>query len=238
MSRRWKLLLTCEHGGHRVPAEYRRLFAGADQVLASHRGWDPGSLELARRLARTLDAPLIASTTTRLLVELNRSPGHPRLFSEFSKRLPPAERQRLLDRCWHPHRRAVETTLAGFIRTGQAVLHVGVHSFTPVLDGQVRSTDLGLLYDPSRESERRFCEAWQRDLRDRCPDLRIHRNVPYRGTSDGLTTFLRRRFPDTCYAGIELEVCQRFPLAGGAPWRTLQRELAASLRTLLAAPPV
>ena len=45
------LLVTCEHGGNRVPKEYRRLFAGWEPVLASHRGYDPGALTLARELA-------------------------------------------------------------------------------------------------------------------------------------------------------------------------------------------
>ena len=45
-----RLLLTCEHGGNRIPPEYRALFRGATAALASHRGWDPGALALARRL--------------------------------------------------------------------------------------------------------------------------------------------------------------------------------------------
>ena len=39
---RW--LLTCEHGGNQVPEPWRERFAGAQDVLASHRGWDRGSL--------------------------------------------------------------------------------------------------------------------------------------------------------------------------------------------------
>ena len=32
------LLLTCEHGGNRVPEEFRALFAGQETLLAGHRG--------------------------------------------------------------------------------------------------------------------------------------------------------------------------------------------------------
>ena len=39
-------------------------------------------------------------------------------------------------------------------------------------------------------------------------DLVIHRNRPYRGWTDGLTTALRREIPEGRYAGIELEVSQ------------------------------
>jgi predicted N-formylglutamate amidohydrolase len=55
-----------------VPRRWRGLFEGAEEVLASHRGWDPGAFDLARRLARLLDVPLIAHHITRLLMDVNR----------------------------------------------------------------------------------------------------------------------------------------------------------------------
>jgi hypothetical protein len=54
-------------------------------------------------------------------------------------------------------------------------------------------------------------------------------NYPYRGTADGLPTTLRRAHPDARYAGIEIEVNQRFPRRGGAAWARLRRILASSL---------
>ena len=41
-------LITCEHGGNRIPPRYRDLFAGCEALLQSHRGYDPGALTLAR----------------------------------------------------------------------------------------------------------------------------------------------------------------------------------------------
>ena len=46
------LLITCEHGGNRVPHAYRNLFASASRLLQSHRGYDAGALALAREIAR------------------------------------------------------------------------------------------------------------------------------------------------------------------------------------------
>src|SRR5690606_35692473 len=139
--------LSCEHGGNRIPARWAPLFEGADEVLASHRGWDPGALSLARTLARRLGAPLVATTVSRLLVEPNRSPGHPRLFSEFTHGLPAAERKELLARYFMPHRARVRAVAEGVRERSGRVLHLGVHSFTPVLDGRIRDVDLGVLYD-------------------------------------------------------------------------------------------
>lgn len=52
------LVLSCEHGGNRVPGPWKDRFRGARDVLDSHRGWDPGALSLARSRARALDATL------------------------------------------------------------------------------------------------------------------------------------------------------------------------------------
>jgi hypothetical protein len=65
-------IITCEHGGNRIPAPYRRLFRRQTALLDAHRGYDPGSLVMAKALARTWRAPLVASTTSRLLIDLNR----------------------------------------------------------------------------------------------------------------------------------------------------------------------
>jgi len=40
-----RLVLTCEHGGNRVPAAYRALFEGAEALLATHAGYDIGALK-------------------------------------------------------------------------------------------------------------------------------------------------------------------------------------------------
>src|SRR5262249_47965032 len=78
-----QLVLTCEHAGNKIPPGYSRLFRGADDVLASHRGWDPGALTLARALAKRLRRPLHFVTWSRLLVESNRAPHNPRIWSAF-----------------------------------------------------------------------------------------------------------------------------------------------------------
>lgn len=219
------MIVTCEHGGNAVPTRWRKLFAARRALLLGHRGWDPGALELAREMP----GPLHFSKTTRLLVDLNRSLGHPRLFSEVTRPLPAAERARILALHYHPYRQAVEQAVA----ESGPLLHLSVHSFTPVLEGAVRSMDVGLLYDPTRAGERRFCDRWIRKIRQAAPGLVVRRNAPYRGVSDGLVTHLRRRFPASRYRGIELEVNQRHPLAGGARWRELRRVLVATFRASL-----
>jgi len=210
------VVVSCEHGGNRVPAEWSHLFRGAARVLDSHRGWDPGALGLARRIARRMSAPLHASTVTRLLVEPNRSERHRSLFSRYTRSLSLDARERILRRHYYPHRRKVEGDLTAALRGGGRVMHLSVHTFTPVLDGDVRRVDVGLLYDPARPAERSLCDAWARDLKRASPGLRVRKNHPYRGAADGFTTYLRRTLGRR-YLGIELEVSQRFFGKDGRP---------------------
>lgn len=225
------LLLTCEHGGNRVPRSYAHLFRGASDVLASHRGWDPGALQLARLLARERGQPLRAVTWSRLFVEANRSSTNPGIWSRFTKSLPAAERAQILERWWRPHREDVEGAVAKGIARGRRVVHVAVHSFTPELDGEVRNADIGLLYDSRRKAEARLCRRWAEILQRLDPSLRVRFNYPYSGAADGLTTGLRRRHPETRYLGIELEINQA--QVGARGWRGLQRNVSESLRELV-----
>lgn len=199
-----KLLLTCEHGGHEVPTPYRRLFAGARGVLRSHRGWDPGALPLFELMRPAADAAFHA-TVSRLVVELNRSPGHPRLFSEYTRRLDRPVRTALLDTHYHPFRRSVADRVRTWLADGADVFHISVHSFTRVLDGRERDLDIGLLYDPRHGDERVLAEVWQQGLGALDPRWRVRRNRPYRGVADGHPRWLRAMFGPR-YRGFELEV--------------------------------
>jgi hypothetical protein len=89
---------------------------------------------------------------------------------------------------------------------------------------------VGLLYHPGRRREAEVCARWKESLAALAPELRVRRNYPYAGKGDGLTSYLRLRFAQCDYAGIELEVNQGIDLAAG-----LRRVLIDSLRTACAA---
>jgi predicted N-formylglutamate amidohydrolase len=207
LSRQGAIVLSCEHAGHAVPGAYRHLFVTNRSVLTTHRGYDIGIAPVARRAARILGVPLLACRTSRLLIEPNRSLHHRDLFSEFTRDLPEADKTWLIEHLWRPHRDAVTESVARDIRRHGRVLHLALHSFTPVVGGQVRTTDIGLLYDPKRRAERCFALGLQRALRE-MTGLRIRCNYPYRGRADGLPTALRRVFEPGDYVGLEIELNQ------------------------------
>ena len=203
-------------------------------MLHSHRGYDAGALAYARDFARGFGAPLVYSTTSRLLVELNRSPHHPDVFSRVTRNLSSDERERIMQRYYRPYRSAVESHVSGAASRGEHVLHISCHSFTPRMSGVTRTAEIGLLYDPARECESAFSTTWQSALERFAPKWRVRRNYPYRGSADGLTTYLRSRFGCDVYRGIEIEVNQKFPLGDTRVWKATRRVLLASLREALA----
>ena len=224
-------IITCEHGGNRIPEPYQGLFRGQTALLDSHRGYDPGSLVMAKALARTWRAPLVASTTSRLLVDLNRSIGHPQLFSAVTRDTPAETRAQIVEHHYRPYRMQVERFVEEAVSRGHRVIHISSHSFTAELDGRVRSADVGLLYHPGRDGEVEMCARWKDSLAASAPELRVRRNYPYAGKGDGLTSHLRLRFAPSSYLGIEVEVNQGIVLAASRRWTALRRVLIDSLRT-------
>lgn len=235
MAKPISLLITCEHGGNRIPPRYRPLFRGFEALLQTHRGFDPGALTMARELAKAFKAPLFVSTVSRLLVDLNRSIGHPRLYSEATRTASKEVRREILEAHYLPYRSQAEAHIAGEVTKGRRVIHISSHSFTPVLDGEVRKADIGLLYDPARAGELDLCRQWQAALNELAPDLGVRRNYPYRGSSDGFTAWLRKRFAEKDYAGIELEINQQLVAARSRAWRELRRQVRAALKQALIA---
>jgi predicted N-formylglutamate amidohydrolase len=226
-SAQYRLLLTCEHAANEVPAEYRYLFAGHEEVLRTHRGYDQYALEVAGQLAGIFHAPLLAARVTRLLVDCNRSPASRNLFSPYSRPLARQEKERIRA-AWHtPHQEAAAGETSRIIGTGRIAVHLAIHSFTPVLNGRVRTADLGLLYDPARPGESKLCTRWLTELRKEAPELRLRRNYPYLGKTDSLPTMLRKHFPEEKYLAIELEINQGYAAAIGAS--PLTGIIAASL---------
>ena len=223
-------VVTCEHGGNRIPAPCRRLFRDQRELLDSHRGYDVGALIMAKELAGAFASPLVTSTISRLVIDLNRSIGHPQLFSAATRAAPSQLRTGIVQQYYRPHRTEVERLVRQSVERGRRVIHISSHSFTPELNGKVRRADVGLLYDPARQREADLCARWKATLGVIAPQIRVRRNYPYAGKGDGLTSALRVSFPGRAYIGIELEVNQQIVLAGGWRWKALRSALIDSLR--------
>lgn len=216
-----KILVSCEHAGNDIPEKYTALLKGClDSVafrdfhdqLKTHRGYDIGALEVATKLYSDLKSAgnlqksgLIAFRWfgwSRLLIDPNRSAGHKNLFSEWSKKLDPKTRKEIKETIYFFYRFEIEQLVRSY--EPQRFLHIGVHSFTPVMNAEKRNCDIGFLYDPHNVYEKAFANNAVFFLRKM--NLKARRNYPYQGRSDGLTTYLRKKYKH--YAGVEIEINQ------------------------------
>lgn len=199
------LVVSCEHAVNTVPVAYQKQFAPYPHLLDSHNSIDFGALSIARYFQQVFNCDFIQAQATRLLIDCNRSLTHPRSFSEVTIGLPQAEKQQLIQQYYLPFRQEVIAKIKDQMAQGRQVLHLSIHSFTPILNAIERNADIGFLYDPRRVSEKTIARDWQQQLKQYNPQLRVRMNYPYLGVSDGFTSALRKQFPDQDYAGIEVE---------------------------------
>ncbi len=200
-----KLFLSCEHGGNRVPENYKFLFVNASQLLETHRGYDKGAIELYNSLKLTGFDFAISNEITRLLVDFNRSLHRRSLFSEFSGVLRKDEKLTILNKYYLPYRNLFRENAIKMAESGEFVFHISVHAFTPVLNGIERNADIGILYNPSHGIEKSLATKWKKELKFIFPDFKIRYNYPYLGKTDGHVAPLRKLLGKN-YAGIEFEL--------------------------------
>ncbi len=228
------LIVSCEHATNHLPDQYRPFLAGCVEQLNSHKGFDQGALDFAGLLAARFSVPLYAGIVTRLLVDLNRSLANHRTPPiPFGYDLPFALQQEILSRYYHPYRRQVEEAIESNLGHDKTVLHLSVHSFTPVMNDVPRTADIGFLYDPRRPREKEFCGKWRARLAARDERRRLRRNYPYRGISDGFVTALRKKYPEDRYLGIELEINQIYLEERQGEWLRLQQQLLESFAEVM-----
>lgn len=175
------LLLACDHAGNAVPRALADLGLPRTE-LARHIGWDPGGLDVGRRLSELLDAPFVASTYSRLVIDCNRWPGGVGSTPEISDGTPvPANRAldaaaitARADACFWPYHHAIDDLLDRFAARGVRPALFVVHSFTPIMRGIQRPWQLGVLW----RTDPRLAKPLLAALGE-IPDIFVGDNEPY-----------------------------------------------------------
>lgn len=203
-----KFVFTCEHGGNKIPLEFAEMFNSHKTLLNSHYGYDIGILPVFKNFVNHFEHPYFYSEFSRLLIELNRSLYHPKLFSDITRPSSKEIRSKLIEEYYIPYRTKVESAVSNQIKNNSNVIHLSFHSFTAELKGKIRNADIGLLYDPKSKNEKEFSINWKRAINKNNSALNVRFNYPYLGTADGFTSHLRKKFGLNYYCGIELEINQ------------------------------
>lgn len=180
------VLVLCDHAGKLVPSGIERLGI-SEEALARHIGWDIGAADLTRALACHLDAPALLNHVSRLVIDPNRRPGTPTSIPEVSDGCVVPGNQALpleavVDRVvrhFLPYHRAVARKIGAFRRAGVVPALIAVHSYTPVMNGEDRPWQVGVLW----RGDQRIAKPVLAALEAR-GDLVVGDNQPYSGLRD------------------------------------------------------
>ncbi len=213
------LLVSCETGGRRVPAQWSKTHVLSDPAHVDSPACDESPVIVnrkrmiacdstgryaGRRVADSLGVELIENPYSIQCVDVTRSIHHRELFSSTARQLDEHDRQKLLDRVYWPYRERLRRAIAGGLARCPYVIHLSVRSFAASARGRMHRADVGLVHDASRADEVALCLQWMEQLFDVAPMLRVRRNYPRRGTCDSLHRTMRAEFVSRPYLGVEV----------------------------------
>lgn len=201
------IVLVADHAHRELPEEYGDLGLPASE-FDRHIAYDIGVEAVTRKLAALLDAPAVMARFSRLLIDPNRGEDDPTLIRQLydgtvvpgNYPMAAEERERRLDRFYRPYHDAVAAMVASVAHeSGAAPFIFSVHSFTPVMQGNIRPWHVGVLWDMDHRAPWPLIEKLAEDK-----NLVVGDNEPYDGALRGDTMFRHAIVNGFAHALIEI----------------------------------
>ena len=176
------ILLVCDHASRRFPRALGTM--GLDPFARRcHLALDIGAGPLTDELATRLGATAVLCGYSRLIVDCNRQLMDPGAFLEYgdgvivpgNKNLHKDEKAQRADAIYWPYHNAIEAQIERLRGQGVDPVFVSIHSFTPVMNGESRTWEMGILWDQDRVTS----EIFVNDLR--AAGYLVGDNEPYSG---------------------------------------------------------
>jgi predicted N-formylglutamate amidohydrolase len=154
-----RVVFTCEHASARLPDPW--IWPEEDHWLVdTHWASDIGAGAFTREVAELMNAPAVLSRFSRLLIDPNRPLDSDTLFRKnadgrtvhLNESLLEAERQRRIDRFYHPYHAAV----TAMVERSQGDTVFSIHTFTDDYEGDIRVLEIGVLFDEDEEPAHRL----------------------------------------------------------------------------------
>ncbi|SIN96027.1 Predicted N-formylglutamate amidohydrolase [Parasphingorhabdus marina DSM 22363] len=197
-----QLLIVADHASSFVPPD---IDLGISQTFhKDHIAVDIGTMEIARMMTEKTSHLAIAGGVSRLVVDLNRYPDERSVVPEHSdgvqihgNRIDDGERQRRLDRYFHPYHDQVSRLISEL----KPSLVLSLHSFTPSLRSNrniERPWEIGVLYnyyDTASKLAFRYLEEEK---------LIVGDQFPYSGKDLNATMNRQAEAIDQPYLGVEI----------------------------------
>ena len=148
------VLLVCDHASNRFPRSLGTM--GLDYLnRVSHIALDIGANAIAEALADNLGATAVLCQYSRLIVDCNRKLIDDSAFLEYSDGvdipgnhdLQSNEKEKRASEIYWPYHNAIKDQIVRLKKHGIDPVVISIHSFTPVINGNDRKWEMGVLWD-------------------------------------------------------------------------------------------
>ena len=176
------ILLICDHASHRFPKSLGDM--GLDPFARRcHLAIDIGAGPLTESLSKSLGVTAVLQNYSRLVVDCNRQLMDPGAFLEYgdgilvpgNRNLHAADKELRADALYWPYHRAIDEQVQRLRNAGPTPSFIAIHSFTPVLNGESRAWQIGVLWDKDERLRHIFLEGFRE------AGYYVGDNVPYSG---------------------------------------------------------
>ena len=176
------ILLVCDHASSRFPKSLGDL--GLDPFARRcHLAVDIGAGALTEAVAKDLGVTAVLHNYSRLVVDCNRQLMDPGAFLEYgdgilvsgNRNLRQEDKDLRASALYWPYHVAIDEQIERLKKSGPPPVMISIHSFTPVLNGESREWQMGVLWDLDEKTRTIFLGG----LRD--AGYHVGDNEPYSG---------------------------------------------------------
>lgn len=225
------VMLVCDHASCRFPAALGDM--GLDPFARRcHLAIDIGAGSLTEKLAEGLGVTAVLAQYSRLVVDPNRDLMDPGAFLEYgdgilvpgNRNLHQADKDRRADAIYWPYHRAIDDQIGRLKAAGPPPAFIAVHSFTPVLNGEAREWQIGVLWDKDKRLADIFIEEF------RAAGYVTGDNEPYSGKAPQDFTIDNHAEPiGLPHVGIEIRQDLVHDVAGVEKMAALMQDIIESI---------
>lgn len=175
------IVIVVDHASARIPRRLKDLGVPPAE-LQRHIAWDIGALAVALQVSEALDAPLIAQSYSRLVIDCNRDPNSATSIPTISEHteipgnfgLTTAQKAARRAEIFDPYHDRIRVLLDARAAAGRPTILVAQHSMTHLFKGSRREMHAAVLYNRDRRFAGRVLDGLSREA-----GLVVAENQPY-----------------------------------------------------------